>query len=57
VRPLCEDADGEYIHYGSHFTNMFMRSYRDRITTQRILQENRLAKLMQPHEIATSFVA
>jgi isopenicillin N synthase-like dioxygenase len=49
VRPLMGEDDGEFIHYGSHFTNMFMRSYRDRITTQRILQENRLGKLLQPH--------
>jgi isopenicillin N synthase-like dioxygenase len=50
VRPLTRpDHSGEFIHYGSHFTNMFMRSYRDRVTTRRILQENRLAHLLQPH--------
>jgi isopenicillin N synthase-like dioxygenase len=54
VRPLSNDDEGEFIHYGSHFTNMFMRSYRDRITTQRILQENRLAQLMQPHAAAST---
>jgi len=33
------------IHYGTHFTNMFMRNYPDRITTQRIIAENRTALL------------
>ena len=35
----------EGIHYGTHFTNMFMRNYPDRITTQRIITENRTALL------------
>ncbi|HTJ72537.1 MAG TPA: 2-oxoglutarate and iron-dependent oxygenase domain-containing protein [Actinospica sp.] len=35
-------ADGDHIHYGTHFTNMFMRSYPDRVTTQRIHAEHRL---------------
>jgi isopenicillin N synthase-like dioxygenase len=35
----------EGIHYGTHFTNMFMRNYPDRITTQRIIAENRTALL------------
>lgn len=35
----------EAIHYGTHFTNMFMRCYPDRVTTQRILSENRLSIL------------
>ena len=52
VRPLLGEDPGGFIHYGSHFTNMFMRSYRDRVTTKRILQENRLAKLLQPHATA-----
>jgi 2-oxoglutarate dioxygenase / 2-oxoglutarate/L-arginine monooxygenase/decarboxylase len=42
VRPLFGRSD-DYIHYGTHFTNMFMRCYPDRITTRRILAENRLA--------------
>jgi isopenicillin N synthase-like dioxygenase len=45
LRPLCRPDADEYIHYGTHFTNMFMRSYPDRITTKRILAENRLAVL------------
>jgi isopenicillin N synthase-like dioxygenase len=47
VRPLRDGAKGEFIHYGTHFTNMFMRSYKDRITTRRIHEENRLARLAQ----------
>ncbi|KAK7927544.1 hypothetical protein PG985_004542 [Apiospora marii] len=35
----------EGIHYGTHFTNMFMRNYPDRITTQRMLAEDRYQKL------------
>ena len=35
----------EGIHYGTHFTNMFMRNYPKRITTQRMKAENRLALL------------
>ncbi|WP_322756678.1 2OG-Fe(II) oxygenase family protein [Frankia sp. Cas3] len=44
VRPLSGPTS-DYIHYGSHFTNMFMRSYPDRITTRRILEEDRLSIL------------
>jgi isopenicillin N synthase-like dioxygenase len=40
VRPLSDPASVEHIHYGTHFTNMFMRCYPNRITTQRIIQEN-----------------
>jgi isopenicillin N synthase-like dioxygenase len=47
VRPLRDNQSGDFIHYGSHFTNMFMRSYKDRITTQRIHAENRLARLSE----------
>lgn len=49
VRPFGQYADNDFIHYGSHFTNMFMRCYPERITTRRIIAENRLAKLAQPH--------
>ncbi|KAK1541390.1 2OG-Fe(II)oxygenase [Colletotrichum paranaense] len=35
----------EGIHYGSHFTNMFLRNYPERITTKRMHAENRLALL------------
>jgi 2-oxoglutarate dioxygenase / 2-oxoglutarate/L-arginine monooxygenase/decarboxylase len=45
VRPLLNRFSQESIHYGTHFTNMFMRCYPDRITTQRIVFEDRLAAL------------
>jgi len=45
IRPLTDSAGQEYIHYGTHFTNMFMRCYPDRITTRRIRAENRLSVL------------
>jgi isopenicillin N synthase-like dioxygenase len=47
VHPLSDPDSDEYIHYGTHFTNMFMRCYPDRITTQRILREDRLSVLDQ----------
>ncbi|KAF9873463.1 ethylene-forming enzyme [Colletotrichum karsti] len=37
----------EGIHYGTHFTNMFLRNYPERITTKRMMAENRLEKLNQ----------
>jgi isopenicillin N synthase-like dioxygenase len=45
VRPLSDPSSDEYIHYGTHFTNMFMRCYPDRITTRRIIDEDRLSIL------------
>lgn len=45
ARPLFDLTSTEYIHYGTHFTNMFMRSYPDRITTRKILTEDRLSAL------------
>jgi isopenicillin N synthase-like dioxygenase len=42
ARPLFRRDSGESIHYGTHFTNMFMRCYPERATTQRILREQRL---------------
>ena len=46
ARPLIGESSGEdYIHYGTHFTNMFMRCYPDRVTTHRIHAEDRLAVL------------
>jgi len=45
VRPLTGSAGNEYIHYGTHFTNMFMRCYPDRVTTRRIHAEHRLSVL------------
>jgi isopenicillin N synthase-like dioxygenase len=45
VRPLADPESDEHIHYGTHFTNMFMRCYPERITTQRIVAEGRLENL------------
>ncbi|MCM0677705.1 hypothetical protein NCC78_23900 [Micromonospora phytophila] len=45
VRPLDDPAGNDYIHYGTHFTNMFLRCYPDRITTRRIEAEHRLSIL------------
>ena len=45
VRPLDRPDGDEHIHYGTHFTNMFLRCYPDRITTRRIEAEDRLAVL------------
>lgn len=36
------------IHYGTHFTNMFMRNYPDRITTKRLVAEERYSLLEKP---------
>jgi isopenicillin N synthase-like dioxygenase len=44
-----QPAEGvEGIHYGTHFTNMFMRSYADRITTRRLVAEGRYSLLKTP---------
>jgi isopenicillin N synthase-like dioxygenase len=40
--PLRDPSSRERIQYGMHFTNMFMRCYPDRITTRRIVAEDRL---------------
>lgn len=45
ARPVSGQVRAESIHYGEHFTRMFMRCYPERITTRRILKENRLAHL------------
>jgi isopenicillin N synthase-like dioxygenase len=45
VRPLADLEGEDHIHYGTHFTNMFLRCYPDRITTTRIHAEDRLAIL------------
>jgi isopenicillin N synthase-like dioxygenase len=45
IRPLTGAPGGGDLHYGRHFTKMFMRSYPDRITTRRILAEDRLSRL------------
>lgn len=44
LRRETEDPE-EFIHYGTHFTNMFIRNYEDRVTTKRIHAEDRLATL------------
>ncbi|MFC0434101.1 2-oxoglutarate and iron-dependent oxygenase domain-containing protein [Kutzneria buriramensis] len=45
LRPLTGGLPDEVIHYGTHFTSMFMRCYPDRLTTRRILAEDRLQVL------------
>ncbi|KAJ5593203.1 hypothetical protein N7537_010107 [Penicillium hordei] len=56
ISPVAKLYDGqppdETIHYGTHFTNMFMRNHPDRVTTQRILSEDRL-KLLDLPELRT----
>ncbi|WP_329410176.1 hypothetical protein OG563_46700 [Nocardia vinacea] len=47
IRPWLRrsgDRD-EFIHYGTHFTNMFIRNYAERMTTKRIIAEDRLTTL------------
>lgn len=45
IRPLPgyngDQASMESIHYGTHFTNMFLRNYPDRVTTTRLQEEGR----------------
>ena len=45
ARPLLGPASDEFIHYGTHFTNMFARCYPERITTRRIDAEDRWSVL------------
>ncbi|CAP94819.1 hypothetical protein E8E15_005147 [Penicillium rubens] len=56
ISPIAKLYDGkppdEKNHYGTHFTNMFMRNYPDRVTTERILKEDRL-KLLDLPELRT----
>ncbi|KAK4159197.1 hypothetical protein QBC43DRAFT_132104 [Cladorrhinum sp. PSN259] len=40
--------DTESVHYGTHFTNMFIRNYPDRITTHRLIAEDRYSLLSRP---------
>jgi isopenicillin N synthase-like dioxygenase len=48
-----EDAEEDKgVHYGTHFTNMFMRNYPDRITTKRLIEENRYP-LLATEELRT----
>lgn len=46
VRPLKGPPSTDRIHYGTHFTNMFMRCYPERITTRRIDREDRLNRFL-----------
>lgn len=39
----------EGVHYGRHFTDMFMRNYPQRITTQRLIDEGRYKLLDEDH--------
>jgi len=52
IRPLLDLVGEDYIHYGTHFTNMFMRCYPDRVTTRRIHQDDRLSVLERLHDDA-----
>ncbi len=54
VRPIWRHDSGEYIHYGTHFTNMFMRCYPERITTRRIIEEGLLSVLCELERSASS---
>ncbi|KAJ6442552.1 2OG-Fe(II) oxygenase [Purpureocillium lavendulum] len=49
VKPLPGHDGGqaprEGIHYGTHFTNMFLRNYPDRVTTKRLAAEDRYRML------------
>jgi 2-oxoglutarate dioxygenase / 2-oxoglutarate/L-arginine monooxygenase/decarboxylase len=54
ARPLDGAGSGEFIHYGTHFTNMFMRCYPGRTTTARIEAEDRLSVLGKLREPALS---
>jgi isopenicillin N synthase-like dioxygenase len=42
IRPLRDPQSDESIHYGTHFTNMFLRCYPDRITTKCIEENNKM---------------
>lgn len=44
----------EEVHYGTHFTNMFMRNYPERITAKRMLSEERM-KVLGPMRQTNGF--
>ncbi|GLP69725.1 MULTISPECIES: isopenicillin N synthase family oxygenase [unclassified Streptomyces] len=52
ARPLDTAGSAEHIHYGTHFTRMFMRCYPQRVTTARIEAEGRLKVLDRLREEA-----
>jgi isopenicillin N synthase-like dioxygenase len=45
IRPFAERDDPPFVHYGTHFTSMFMHTYPHSSATRRILAEDRLAVL------------
>ncbi|XPS81506.1 hypothetical protein M3J09_013439 [Ascochyta lentis] len=47
LKPLGGSSENS-VHYGTHFTNMFMRNYPDRITAKRMQREGRLGSLQNP---------
>ncbi len=42
MNPLLGSSKNDFIHYGTHFTNMHIRSYPERKTTKRMISENYL---------------
>jgi isopenicillin N synthase-like dioxygenase len=52
VRPLSDPTSADYLHYGTHFTNMFTRCYPERVTTKRIEAEDRMSILDQLRQSA-----
>ncbi|CAM3976385.1 isopenicillin N synthase family oxygenase [Kibdelosporangium persicum] len=44
LRPVLDPAH-DYVHYGTYLTDVFMRRYPQRVTTQRIKAEDRLSVL------------
>ena len=65
VKPLRDynhigAGDTPGIHYGTHFTNMFMRNYPERVTAKRVVAENRMAildKLATVHGAAHAIIS
>ncbi|UPX12675.1 uncharacterized protein EKO05_0003215 [Ascochyta rabiei] len=47
LRPLGKSSE-DSVHYGAHFTNMFMRNYPDRVTAKRMRAEDRMKLLESP---------
>lgn len=56
IKPLpgyeAGQSPEEGIHYGKHFTNMCMRNYPERITTHRLVNEDRY-KLLDTEALRT----
>jgi 2-oxoglutarate dioxygenase / 2-oxoglutarate/L-arginine monooxygenase/decarboxylase len=52
VRPAASAFGEGCLHYGTYITNAFMRRYPERVTTLRILAEERLAVLAAGHPAA-----